>query len=227
MTTKIKNLLLEELLKYVSEHRRELFLEKIQHRTKFITVVLENIFQPQNASAVLRTADCLGIQSVHVIENTNAYKINPDVALGSDKWLDIHYYKKKDQNNTVACIKQLKQEGYQIVATMPHKKQVLLTEFFPTQKVALIFGTEQDGVSDDVIDHADVFLNIPMYGFTESYNISVSAGITLFTLVENLKKENRELSLTEEEKLDLLLSWCKNSVRMSKKIESQFLEKLF
>jgi tRNA (guanosine-2'-O-)-methyltransferase len=226
MKKNIDQLLLDEFLKYISEKRKNLFLKTIEHRTKFVTIVLENIYQSQNASAVLRTSECLGIQDVHVIENSNDYKINPDVSLGADKWIDIHYYKNKNENNTISCLKKLKKEGYKIVATMPHKNQKLLTNFLPNEKIAIVFGTEKEGISEDVIQEADVFLSIPIYGFTESYNISVSAAITLYTIVENLKKENKFIPLIEKEKTEILIRWCKKTIRMSKKIEEMFIKNL-
>lgn len=221
-----KKLLLEEFYNYLSEKRKNLFLEKIKHRTNFIAVVLEDIYQSQNASAVLRTSECLGIQDIHIVENNNKYQINPDVSLGSDKWINLHYYKKKNENNTITCIEKLKSDGYKIIATHPHKNEISLSEYIPKEKIALVFGTEKEGISEDIKNAADHFLTIPMYGFTESYNISVAAAITLFSLVEKIKKEKIWKGLDEKEETEILLKWCRKSIRMSKKIEESFLKKM-
>ncbi len=211
--------ILEKLQEFVTEHRKNLFYDVIENRTHFLTIVLEDIFQAQNASAVLRTAECLGIQNIHVIENKNQYKLNPDVVLGADKWIDIHYYKKQDQNNSIACLTELKAQGYQIAVTMPHTNDTLLTNFNPKQKTAVVFGTEALGISEDVKKMADVFLKIPMFGFTESYNISVSAGIIMYDLIQKLKKSSISWRLTEQEKTKILLNWTRETVRKSSIIE--------
>ena len=93
-----ENILFEYLTGFLTEHRKSLFSQIIENRTRYLTVVLEDIYQPQNASAVLRTCDCFGIQDVHIIENKNEYRISPDVALGSSQWLNINRHNKKDLN---------------------------------------------------------------------------------------------------------------------------------
>jgi len=195
----------EELIihfeKFVLERRKNLIDSLIQFRTRYITVVLEDIFQPQNASAVLRTCDCFGIQDVHIIENRNKYTINPDVALGSNKWLTLTKYNHSEKNS-VSAINILKEKGYRIVATSPHKNDTNLEDYDLNKgKTALVFGTELKGLSDDILDNADEFLQIPMFGFTESFNISVSAAIILHHLTYNLKKSGIDWHLTENENL--------------------------
>ena len=163
------------LQEFITENRLATFEKVLDNRTRYITVSLEDIYQSQNASAVLRTSDCFGIQDIHVIENKNKYNINPDVALGSSQWLNITKYN-QEENNTLQAIQKLKEKGYRIVATTPHTDDVDLDSFDLTKgKIALFFGTELKGLSDLMIENADEYLKIPMYGFTESYNISVSA----------------------------------------------------
>jgi len=165
--------LFEFLSYYITDRKKQIICDNIKERTRYITVVLEDIFQPQNASAVLRTCDCFGIQDVHIIENQNAYNINPDVVLGATQWLTLKNYNKKE-NNTLDAIKELKSKGYRIIATTLSDKNTSLNDFQLNKgKSALFFGTEQTGLSSDVIENADEFLKIPMYGFTESFNISV------------------------------------------------------
>ncbi len=217
--TKIqKELLLEKLTSFISDNKNQLFDQIIQNRTRYLTLVLEDIYQAQNASAVLRTADCFGIQDVHIIENRNEYTINPDVALGASKWLSIYRYNEME-NNTIRVIQKLKADGYKIVATMPHKGDVLLPDMDMNQKTALFFGTELKGLSSVVQEHADIFIKIPMYGFTESYNISVSAALCLQELSKKMRLGNIDWSLSESERLDVKLNWARATVRESERVE--------
>jgi tRNA (guanosine-2'-O-)-methyltransferase len=217
--------LIQFLSKFVTENRATLFDEILQERTKYITVALENIYQSQNASAVLRTSDCFGIQDVHIIENNNEYIINPDVTLGSSKWLNLHRYNELE-NNTLDAVNRLKADGYRIVATTPHTNDVNLDDFDVEKgKFALFFGTELDGLSDLVIENADEYLKIPMYGFTESFNISVSAAIILHHLTEKLKKSSINWQLSDNEKDPIKLDWLKKTIKMSSELIEEFLSK--
>jgi len=199
-------------------------MEKIiQERTRYITVVLEDIFQPHNASAVLRTCECLGIQDVHIIENKNKYNVNPDVVMGSDKWINLTKY---DQNNfnTPAAIDKLQNEGYRIVATSLSGKATSLDEFEPSEsKCAIFFGTEQTGLTEDVLTQADEHIKIPIYGFTDSYNISVSAAIILYDLLNRLRKSEIQWQLTETEKEEIMIQWLTKSIKRSDLLIKKFL----
>lgn len=215
-----KEYLLETLLACISEHKNQLFDQIIKNRTRYLTVVLEDIYQPQNASAVLRTADCFGLQDVHIIENRNEYTVNPEVALGATKWLSMQRYNEQE-NNTLSAIQKLKSEGYRIVATMPHSDDVMLPDMDMNQKTALFFGNELNGLSEIVQQNADVFVKIPMYGFTESYNLSVSAAICMQELTTKMRNKDINWQLNEEELLNVKLDWAKSSVRESDKIEKK------
>ncbi|MCZ4696088.1 TrmH family RNA methyltransferase [Ancylomarina euxinus] len=222
MNFKQKKDLIQFLETVMLEERIELIEKNVNERTRYVTVVLENIFQPQNASAVMRSCDCFGVQDLHVIENSNKYEINPDVVMGSSKWIDLKRYNFKDEN-TLDAINSLKKEGYRIVATTPHTNDVLLPDFDLTKgKSAFFFGTERRGLSDVVMDHADEFVKIPMYGFTESFNISVSASLVLSHLASALRRSDVDWQLTEEEKLDLKLEWYKRSIKSSEKMIERF-----
>jgi tRNA (guanosine-2'-O-)-methyltransferase len=213
------------LSKFVTENKVILFDKILQERTKYITVALENIYQSQNASAVLRTSDCFGIQDIHIIENNNEYNINPDVTLGSSKWLNLHRYNELE-NNTLEAVNRLKADGYRIVATTPHANDVNLDDFDVEKgKFALFFGTELHGLSDLVIENADEYLKIPMYGFTESFNISVSAAIILHHLTEKLKQSSINWQLNDNEKDPIKLDWLKKTIKMSSELIEEFLSK--
>ncbi len=196
----------------VSEHKKELFNKVLDQRTRHITVVIEDVFQSQNASAVLRSCDCFGIQDIHIIENRNEYDINPLVALGSTKWLTMQKYNEKTYN-TVECINSLKEKGYTIVATSPHEEDILLDELPLDKPIALLFGTEAEGLTDKALEMADVHMKIPMYGFTESFNISVSAAMCIHTLTEKLRKSDVKWQLPQREKDELYFEWLKKVVK--------------
>lgn len=215
--------LISRLSGLITDNRLELFHNVLNDRTKYITVALENIYQPHNASAVLRTADCFGIQDVHVIENDNAYNINPDVALGSYKWINLVRHNEL-KNNTLTAINHLKNDGYRIVATTPHTNDVSLDDFdLSAGKAALFFGTELNGLSNIVLENADEFLKIPMYGFTESFNISVSASIILHQLTKKLRSDMVNWNLSPIDRNRTLLKWLMNSIKKSDLVVDEYL----
>ena len=224
MTLKNKAFL-DHLLSFVSEKKQTIFQEVISNRTNHFTVVLEDIFQPHNASAILRSCDVFGVQNIHIIENKNEYNINPKVVMGASKWLNIHKHNELE-NNTLSCINQLKSQGYKIYATSPHADSYLIENIPIENKFALFFGTEQDGLSDLVLNNADEHVKIPMYGFTESLNISVSGAICMYEISKRLKSSDINWQLTNQEKVDLLIEWAKKVVKRSEAIENEFYKNL-
>jgi tRNA (guanosine-2'-O-)-methyltransferase len=219
-----KKELLDHLLNFVTDNKIKLFEKVIQYRTRYLTVVLEDIYQSHNASAVLRTCDCFGIQDIHIIENKNKFDLNPDVALGSAKWLTLHKYKNPEYS-TLEVYRNLKELGYRIIATTPHQNDCKLDNLKMDSKIALVFGTELNGLSEEAINHADEFVKIPMVGFTESFNLSVSAAIILHHLSEKLRSSEHHWQLEEQEVIDIKLSWLKNVVKSSDKIEERLFNK--
>lgn len=215
------NLYLQE---FVTPEKAILFNEILKQRTKYISVVLEDIYQSQNASAVLRTCDCYGIQDIHIIENQNKYCLNPDVVIGANKWLDLHKYNKK-KNNTPDALKSLKKNNYRIIATSLQNENCSDLDNLDLEKgkIALVFGTETRGISKEVISAADEFLKIPMYGFTQSFNISVSAAICLHHLTGKMRNSEINWKLTEEETDELRFEWLKKSIKSSKLIINKYL----
>ncbi|MCK5673646.1 MAG: RNA methyltransferase [Spirochaetales bacterium] len=207
---------------FVTEQRLIKMNNVLSLRTRYLTVVLENIFQPHNASAVLRSCDGFGIQDVHIIENSNSYKVNPGVSLGTSQWLTMHNYSKEKENSKTA-IENLKKNGYRIVATSPHSNDQNLENFnLPKGKIALFFGTEMHGLSDTVLDNADEFMKIPMYGFVESFNISVSCALSLHSLSHRLRESDIDWTLDSEEKEVVLLEWMRKSVKNAASLEEEF-----
>jgi tRNA (guanosine-2'-O-)-methyltransferase len=220
----VTNELVVYLRQFVTAERFQKFTDIIRFRTRHLTIALEDIYQSHNASAVLRTCDCFGIQNVHIIENRNKYEVNPDVALGASKWLDLIRYNGTG-NNTTACITELKNKGYRIVATTPHKNGFIPETLPLDQKTVLIFGTELAGLTPGALEMADDFIRIPMVGFTESLNISVSAAIFIQALTNRLRTSDYPWQLTDVEKNAILLNWLKQSIHKSEMIIGGFLEK--
>ncbi len=204
------------------EKRNELMDKVLHDRTRYIAVALENIYQPHNASAVLRSCDCFGVQDVHIIENSYQYELNPHVSLGAAQWLNLHRYDTGD-NNTPECINNLKKEGYRIVATTPDPEAVSIHDFDVTKgKFALLFGTEKFGLTAVACAMADESIRIPMYGFTESFNISVSVSLCLFHFTERIRAEKASWRLSAEEQTDIYLQWLRNTITNSEMIERKF-----
>jgi tRNA (guanosine-2'-O-)-methyltransferase len=224
------------LAEFMLDSRCERIEEVLQQRMRYLTVVLEDIYHAPNASAVIRSCECFGIQDLHVIENTKRYKPNADVVRGSAKWIDMHRYRTKvngqpgavlrhsscptkEDNNTATCISSLKENGFKIVATTLQDDKALTPEELPlTSPLALCFGTEELGLSDQVYDMADYTLKIPMYGFTESFNISVAVALCLQTLTAKLHNSQISWQLSDDEKTELRFAWYKKSVKNAGKI---------
>ena len=213
-TLEEKRRLYEAASEFFSENKRQLFDRLVKNRTRHICVVLEDIFQSHNASAVLRSCDCFGVQDVHVIEDRNKYAPNSEVSMGSDKWVD--YYKHPDILQTY---EELHAKGYKIIATLPHENDTLITQLDISQPTALVFGTELTGLTDEAIAHADGYVKVPMYGFTESFNISVCAALSLFYLTEKMRANPAiNWQLTPEEQTTLKLYWSMQVIHDGRRV---------
>lgn len=211
------NQLLEHLLSFLTERRKSLFKEVISKRTRHFTVVTEDVYQMHNTSAVMRSCDVFGIQELHVVEERISKEIDREIALGAQKWVNIHRH-----HSTKECIDNLRENGYQIIATTPHNNSTELKDFDISKKSAFFFGKEKEGLSDVVLDAADGYLKIPMYGFTESLNISVSAAIILQSLVTRLKDSDIDWKLSEDEKKEIILHWTKMTIKSVDQIVERF-----
>jgi tRNA (guanosine-2'-O-)-methyltransferase len=201
----------------LTENRKNKFLKVLENRTKHFTVVVEDVFQMHNASAVMRSCEVFGIQELNVIEERYGKSIDKEIAMGAQKWVDIRKF-----DNVTHCVGALKNQGYQIIATTPHENDCLLDDFDISKPSALFFGTERDGLSNEVLQKADGFLKIPMAGFTESLNISVSAAIIIQNLTNRLRQSEIDWHLTEEEILIKRLAWARSSIKDIKRIEARY-----
>jgi len=206
---------------FVTEKRKNTFKNILLNRTRHFTVVLEDIFQQHNSSAVIRSCDVFGIQDIHIIENKYHSKVSRHVAKGSQKWLNLNNYK-EDKNNTKDCLTRLKNEGYQIIATSPHNNTCTLHDLDISKKSAFIFGVEKSGVSEEVLINSDEILTIPMVGFTESLNISVAAAIILENLTNKLRNSNYPWRLSEKEQEIIYSNWLEKSIKNVDEIKNRF-----
>ena len=214
-----KQELLHYLEGFITENRKEGFLRVLQNRTKHFTIAMEDIFQLHNTSAVMRSCEVFGIQELNVIEQKFGKRIDTDIAMGAQKWVDVFRY-----NSVQSCMDEMRAKGYQIIATTPHDESCLLHEFDISKPAALFFGTERDGLSQEVLDQADGFLKIPMVGYTESLNISVSAAIIIQDITTRLRQSAINWHLTEEEILEKRLDWTRKTIKDIEFIERKYLE---
>lgn len=222
--SKFEHRLTSHLAQYISDHKKEFAERVLANRTRQITVVLEDIYQSQNASAVVRTCECFGIQDIHIIENRNRYEVNRYVVRGSFKWENLIRYNSKEKDNTEVCYNYLRNHGYTIVATDPSEANIPVgTVNCVDSKIALVFGNELSGLSESALKNADYRVRIPTVGFTESLNISVSVAVCLTFLVHKLQPIEGKHDLSEEEKDSIRLSWYRKMVRNSDIIEKEFL----
>lgn len=217
--------LIEFLSPLISAERRQRMSEVIGQRTAHLRVVLEDIFQPHNASAAMRSCECFGVQHLHVIENRYAYTLNRDVAMGSYKWIDLHRHNEPDQDNTAACLRELRDRGYRIVATSLRPGTIPLGELPLDQPAALCFGTEEEGLGEQLLHQADYHVRIPMYGFTQSFNLSVTVALTLQELRGRLDREGGCPPLAVDEQDRVLFTWLARSVRNSDRVIRDFLQR--
>jgi tRNA (guanosine-2'-O-)-methyltransferase len=210
------------LYEYLSENvtaaRLQRFEEVLQHRTRHITLVLENLHHSHNASACLRTCDCFGIQDVHIIESEGHFRPHPDIALGATKWLTLHRHQgvpigpHPQHAITASCITALREQGYRILATSPRPDSVPIQQVSLDQKTAVVFGAEQPGVSDYVLETADQCVHIPMFGFTESLNVSVSAALVLHQFTQTLHASNLPWQLSVADRQELMEVWVRRTL---------------
>lgn len=210
------------LTTFLTDERNARILEVLGNRTRHLTVVVEDLFQTQNISAVMRTCECVGIQDIHIIEGENEFSIHSAISMGADKWLNRYHYPVSDTNIS-DCILGLKEKGYTVVATLPGDDSCYMEDLPIDKPIALLFGTELKGLTPEAIALSDRSVKIPMYGFTTSFNISNSVAIMATYFIEKLKKSSLNWKLSEEEKEILYLEWLQKSIKTPKLIIQKFL----
>ncbi len=227
MDIELKRRVTKHLLRFMSDERCKRMQAVLKNRTRYVSVILEDIFQPHNASAVLRSCDCFGVQQVFTVENRNKLDVSSGVSLKAHQWLSLSRYR-THADNLSACIDDVKNQGYLVAATTPHTNDMLIHELPLDKPLALMFGSEKEGLTSRAVEMADCCVRIPMYGFSESFNISVSAAISLYEVTRRVREavspEIRGLSETEQELL--MYDWLKLTIRGASGIEAKFLDSL-
>ncbi len=200
---------IDYLAEFMTPERRTKLEETLSLRTHYMTILTENTFHSQNASALMRHCEAFGLQELHAVESLCQFRTYTDIVRGTDKWVDLKRYDK-----TPAAIAELKKQGYRIVATTPHREDCTPESFdVEAGKFALVFGTEHAGISEDIIAQADEFLRIPMCGMVESLNVSASAAILIYMLSERMRHSSASWRIDEQERLEILYRWMKSSVK--------------
>lgn len=218
------NTLYKNMEKHLSESRLDKILNVSKERTRYISVVLNNVYYTQNISAVIRSCDCFGIQDMYITGDSPSTHVNKHVAMGAYNWVDIHRRTYLPEEDTLS---QLKEYGYRLVVTLPEPGATSLYDFdLNAGKAAIIMGNEKDGVSDKVKEMADEYLYIPMSGFTQSLNISVSTAVILSEMIRMLSVSDLDWKLSEDELEELRYRWIKNSVKRGDRIEDEYLMRM-
>lgn len=210
---------LYSLYELISVNKTELLDLIASERTKYLTVVLEDIVKEFNSSAVMRSCDCFGVQELNIIAENQEFEVQRDIAKGSGNWVDVNTYSGNDSPGN-QCISNLKERGYRIIATSPHAEKTI-DQISIDQPIALVFGTEGDGISENIASNADELVKIPMYGFTESFNISVSAALILNQIRNRLEASDIQWKLSEEEQTLLKIKWCTKIIRNGERVEAE------
>jgi tRNA (guanosine-2'-O-)-methyltransferase len=210
---------------FVSDHKIQRMNDVLAMRSRRIVVVLEDIYHTHNASAVLRSCDCFGIQDIYTFEKRNRLNISKSISMNSHKWLTINRIKDRGGSNLASGLNLLKSGGYRVAAATPHAGMTI-HELPLDSKLALLFGSEKEGLSNEALHISDYTFRIPMYGFTESFNLSVSVALSLFELTGRLRASDIDWKLSDDEKERLLLEWLIRSVRAGNRLAADHLSVL-
>jgi len=209
---------LRERLIAAREHPRRIaeMQRVLGERTHWLTVVLEDIFQPHNSSAVLRTCECFGVQTVHVVECKRKFRISNQVAMGGAKWIDVERHPE-----TAPCLETLRAQGYRTAAATLRPDALTLDQIPLDRPLAELIGHERKGLSEQAHDAADVWFQLPMHGFTQSYNLSVFSSLCLYELTKRLRASNHDWRLTDEQRERILTRWlCQDAKAIQRLAES-------
>ena len=220
---RLRDELISYLGSFVSEQRRGRIEEVLAGRTRVLTVLLEDVYQPHNASAVLRSCECFGVQDVHVFEDRNVYSPSQDVALGAAQWLDLIRHRARDGESIGSCCEGLRAAGYRVLAATPQEGATPLDDVEVAGKLAIMLGTEEEGLSAPAVSAADELVRIPMRGFTESFNVSVCAALMLHQLSSRMRLGRDDWGLSHDEKQELKLRWYRDSVKRADLLEARYL----
>ena len=207
---------------FITDRRKAKIDQALDLRTRFLTVVLEDIYQSHNASAVVRSCECFGVQDVYAVERRNRFDVNEDIALGAGQWLDLKRCQLEEEETLQSFCAQLRESGYRLVAATPTEGAIELDDLSVSSRLAIIMGTEEEGLSQESLELADERVRIPMFGFTESFNVSVSAALIIRELTRRIRQSSVPWQLSSEEKLQLKLKWYRQDLRGSEQLERRY-----
>lgn len=221
----IPNDKLQDIFDYLKQFLTEERLNKIEHFSQessdFVLPVMEDIYQYRNAAAIVRSVEACGFHHVIALEEENVFNPNLKVTKGAETWVQVE----KMPSNLNALL-EIKKRGYKILAVSPEKNATLLPDYEVKEPIALVFGTELEGVSNEILDFADETLAIPMYGFTKSFNVSVAAAICMYELKQKLISSDLDYKLSEEKLLRMKIRWSVNSIRSGEEILKKYLSEM-
>lgn len=208
----------EYLQQFLTDERLEKINRFAPESSDFVLPVIEDVYQFRNAAAIVRSVEACGFHKIVAMESENQFNPNLRVTKGAETWVDVERL-----SHSLDSIKQIKNRGYKIVAVSPEKNATILSDFQMTEPVALVFGTEAEGVTDEILDFSDETLAIPMYGFTRSFNVSVAAAICVYDLKQKLMRSNLDYKLSEEKLWEMKVRWAVNSLQSGEQILAKYL----
>ena len=204
---------------FISEERMNRIIKVARNRTRSVIPVIDGLVNTGNVSAVMRSAEALGYQDIHVIVRTQVFKQSQRASQGAEKWLDIYRWP-----DPVRCIQSFREQGYNTVALYLDEEAKPISDIDFTHPTALVFGNEEDGISHEVLQQVDEKAILPMSGFTESFNVSVAAAITMYHIMEErIRKIGYHADLPIEAQTELMARYCLNSMRGADKMMERLL----
>ncbi|MFP3593520.1 TrmH family RNA methyltransferase [Chryseobacterium sp. SIMBA_038] len=213
---------LAKTFEYLKQFLTDERLRKIEHfspeSSDFVLPVMDDVYQFRNAAAIIRSVEACGFHKVVAMEEENVFDPNLTVTKGAETWVEVEKMPKN-----IDSLQKIKDRGYKILAVSLEKNAVMLPDYQITEPIALVFGTEMAGVSEEVIDFADETLAIPMFGFTRSFNVSVAAGICMYELKQKLINSNLDYKLSDEKLLKMKIRWAVNSMQSGQQIFQKYL----
>ena len=211
-----------ETFEYLKQFLTDERLRKIEHfaaeSSDFVLPVMEDVYQFRNAAAIVRSVEACGFHKIVAMESDNVFNPNLRVTKGAENWVEV-----EKLPHHLDSLKEIKNRGYKILAVSPENNATMLPDYQMNEPIALVFGTELEGVTDEILDFADETLAIPMYGFTKSFNVSVAAAICVYELKQKLIKSNIDYKLSEEKLWKMKVRWAVNSIRSGEEILEKYL----
>ena len=192
--------------KFKTEKRLNKIIKVVTARQFSLRVVLENIHDPHNVSAIFRTCDAVGVPQVDLLYTQEEFpKISKVSSASSKKWIDQKRY-----NSVNECVKQLRSDGFKIYGTILSEKAEDIYNLDLTEKIAIVMGNEHRGISDEIIEACDKHIYIPMRGMIQSLNVSVATAVVLYEAQrQRAAKGMYEKSELDDKNLENMIDqWC-------------------